>query len=136
MAWIDSINSKKQYIFKDTSYKGIKDDNGTIVNQMESGKINYLKRWTTLQYDLILQYLNERECVEIIKEVNLSIRDDGTITLDRDKLKTSGLFDFKNDGLNPTFITDPTKLKIKRISGTKYFELTFTLEERLGENDV
>lgn len=130
MSYIDSINNKEQFHYKNVVHQGTDSDDGVVINQMESGAQNVLIRWVSTLYDLNLQYLTHDQVVEITKEVRTSVIEDGNITLDFTKMKTAGYFDMEGSGADPTFIIDPRTIKPSRISGTKYFNLYMRLSER------
>jgi hypothetical protein len=132
MAYITPINDLEEKHWTSMTYNGIISDDGVKMDIMESGEVSVLKRWVTYGYNLVLSYLEYDKAIEIINAIENSMLNDSTITLDFDKCKTAGWFNFNvNNVDDPSFIVELRSISVSRVTGLQLFNLSINLKERI-----
>jgi hypothetical protein len=105
------------------------DDEGIIINKMESGIVDTLYRFHYERYNLVLQFLDKTKATEIkLDLINAAKDHNSQIILDATKAGKAGYFDFSGSG-DPT-MTIEDRIVLERITGTDYWNISLTLSER------
>lgn len=109
--------------------KKVKSD-GQQYNKTDSGLEFNVIRFEEYLYSVKLQYISQEDLKLLIKEIDMSKRDNKLITIKSSIIEPKGFLNF-SDSTSPEFTVNPETLKPARHTGTKLFSVSFELVERV-----
>ena len=128
--WIPSINDLPQMFWKGMTIQETEQE-GQTTNLMESGVSATLFMYHDERYVLTIQYQTKDQIKTIKNELLEAVKtENGKVTLNMQKCQTAGYFNLQDLTVDPTF-TLVDKIKVSRVSGTDYWNLSITLLERI-----